>query len=172
VFLCENNQYAISLRRDRQTASETIASKAEGYGMPGGQVDGNDLFAVFEATREAVDRARGGGGPTLIEALTYRLGPHTTSDDPRRYRDPAEEAEWRERDPLEHVRRWLADRDGWSQEWQQEVEAAEAAVVEAAVQAAERVPVQDPGGPFESMFAEMTPQLRAQRRELLESGGD
>src|SRR5262245_60565509 len=79
VFLCENNQYAISLRRDRQTAAETIASKAVGYGMPGVLVDGNDLFAVREATGEAVDRARSGDGPTLIEALTYRLGPHTTS---------------------------------------------------------------------------------------------
>jgi pyruvate dehydrogenase E1 component alpha subunit len=168
VFLCENNQYAISLRRDRQTAAETIASKATGYGMPGAQVDGNDLFAVHDATREAVDRARRGDGPTLVEALTYRLGPHTTSDDPKRYRDPAEEAEWRGRDPLERTRSWLAERKAWDEAWQHEIEAAEAAAIEAAVEAAERTPPQDPRGPFESMFAEMTPQLREQEQELLD----
>lgn len=165
VFLCENNQYAISLRRDRQTAAETIASKAAGYGLPGVLVDGNDLFAVFEATKEAVDRARSGEGSTLIEALTYRLGPHTTSDDPSRYRDPAEEAEWRQRDPIDRMRAWLTEREAWDQEWQRSIEAEEAAVIEAAVKAAEATPVQEPGGPFAAMFAEMTPQLREQQRE-------
>jgi pyruvate dehydrogenase E1 component alpha subunit len=172
VFLCENNQYAISLRRDRQTAAETIASKAEGYGMPGALVDGNDLLAVFDATSGAVDRARGGGGPTLIEALTYRMGPHTTSDDPKRYRDPAEEAEWRERDPIKRTRGWLEERGAWDEAWHREIEASESAVIEAAVEAAEAVPPQEPGGPFEAMFAEMTPQLREQQRELLDALGD
>jgi pyruvate dehydrogenase E1 component alpha subunit len=172
VFLCENNQYAISLRRDRQTAAETIASKAEGYGMPGVLVDGNDLLAVFDATSGAVDRARGGGGPTLIEALTYRLGPHTTSDDPKRYRDPAEEAEWRERDPIKRTRGWLEEQGAWDEAWHREIEASESAVIEAAVEAAEAVPPQEPGGPFEAMFAEMTPQLREQQRELLDALGD
>jgi pyruvate dehydrogenase E1 component alpha subunit len=172
VFLCENNQYAISLRRDRQTAAETIASKAEGYGMPGTLVDGNDLFAVFDATKEAADRARRGDGPTLIEALTYRVGPHTTSDDPKRYRDASEEAEWRERDPIKRVRAWLEERGAWDDEWLRALEASEAAAIEAAVEAAEAVPVQDAGGPFEAMFAQMTPQLREQQRELLESLGE
>jgi pyruvate dehydrogenase E1 component alpha subunit len=172
VFLCENNQYAISLRRDRQTAAETIASKAEGYGMAGALVDGNDLFAVFDATREAVDRARGGDGPTLIEALTYRVGPHTTSDDPTRYRDATEEAEWRERDPIMRVRTWLKERGAWDDQWHRELEAAETEAIEAAVEAAEAVPVQEPGGPFGAMFAEMTPQLQEQERALLESLGE
>jgi pyruvate dehydrogenase E1 component alpha subunit len=171
VFLCENNQYAISLRRDRQTAAKTIASKAEGYGMPGVLVDGNDLLAVFDATGEAVERARGGGGPTLIEALTYRLGPHTTSDDPKRYRDPGEEAEWRERDPVERVRAWLEERGRWDEPWQREIEAAEGAAIEAAVEAAEALPPQEPGGPFESMFEAPTPQLLEQRAELLDALG-
>jgi pyruvate dehydrogenase E1 component alpha subunit len=171
VFLCENNQYAISLRRDRQTAAETIAAKADGYGMPGVLIDGNDLFAVVEATRGAVERARVGGGPTLIEALTYRLGPHTTSDDPKRYRDPAEEEQWRGRDPLVRVRTWLVERGGWTEEWQREIEAEEGAAVEAAVEAAEALPPQDPGGPFEAMFQNMTPQLRDQRAELLDALG-
>jgi pyruvate dehydrogenase E1 component subunit alpha len=168
VFVCENNQYAISLRRDRQTAAETIASKAHGYGMPGAQVDGMDLFAMFEAAEEAVDLARAGGGPTLIEAVTYRLGPHTTSDDPRRYRHPDEEAEWRARDPVELTRSWLAERGGWDEGWQREIEQAEGAAVETAVEAAESLAAQEPGEIFEAMFAEMTPQLREQRGELSE----
>jgi len=169
VFLCQNNQYAISLRRDRQTASPTIAGKAEAYGFPGVLVDGNDLFAVYRVTADAVGRARAGGGPTLIEALTYRLGPHTTSDDPGRYRDPAEEATWRERDPVERVRRYLQRQSAWTEEWQREIENEEAALIEQAVEEAEALPPQEPGQIFEAMFAEMTPQLREQQQEL--SGG-
>jgi pyruvate dehydrogenase E1 component alpha subunit len=168
VFLCQNNQYAISLRRDRQTAGSTIAGKAEGYGIPGVLVDGNDLFAVFSVTSEAVQRAQSGGGPTLIEALTYRLGPHTTSDDPRRYRSEEEEAEWRERDPLLRLRRYLAAVGEWTEEWQRSIEAEESAAIERDVEEAESLPPQDPEEMFRSMFAEMTPQLREQQRMLLE----
>jgi pyruvate dehydrogenase E1 component subunit alpha len=168
VFLCENNQYAISLRRDRQTAAPTIAGKAEGYGIPGVLVDGNDLFAVYGATAEAVKRARSGGGPTLIEALTYRLGPHTTSDDPRRYRSDQEEAEWRERDPVERVRRYLAGENEWTERWQASIEAEESAEIEAAVEEAEALPSQRPEEIFESMFAAMTPQLKQQQSMLLQ----
>jgi len=172
VFLCENNLYAISLRRDRQTASVTIAAKAEGYGMPGVLVDGNDLFAVYGATTAAVSLARSGGGPTLIEALTYRLGPHTTADDPGRYRDPQEEAEWRPRDPLARVRSFLAQRGAWDEDWQQEIERDESSAIEAAVEAAEALPPQRPEEIFEAMFAEMTQQLREQQRELLAAEGE
>jgi pyruvate dehydrogenase E1 component alpha subunit len=168
VFLCQNNQYAISLRRDGQTAGSTIAGKAEGYGIPGVLVDGNDLFAVFGVTSEAVQRARSGGGPTLIEALTYRLGPHTTSDDPRRYRSEEEEAEWRERDPLLRLRRYLTAVGEWTEEWQRSIEAEESAAIEAAVEEAESLPPQEPEEVFLSMFAEMTPQLREQQRMLVE----
>jgi TPP-dependent pyruvate/acetoin dehydrogenase alpha subunit len=169
VFLCENNQYAISLRRDRQTAAPTIAGKAEGYGIPGVLVDGNDLFAVYGVAAEAVQRARSGGGPTLIEALTSLLGPHTTSDDPRRYRSDEEEAEWRARDPVERVRRYLAAEGAWTEAWQRSIEAEESAAIEAAVDEAESLPPQQPEEIFESMFAEVTPQLREQQRSLLES---
>jgi pyruvate dehydrogenase E1 component alpha subunit len=172
VFLCQNNQYAISLRRDLQTASATIAVKADGYGMPGVLVDGYDLFAVYSVTAEAIQRARSGGGPTLIEALTYRLGPHTTSDDPSRYRPDEEEKEWRERDPIERVRRYLEGRGAWSKEWQEEIEREESAAIEAAVEEAEALPPQDPEQIFESMFAEMTPQLLEQQRMLIESLGE
>jgi 2-oxoisovalerate dehydrogenase E1 component alpha subunit len=167
VFVCQNNQYAISLRRDQQSAAATIASKAEGYGMPGAYVDGNDLFAMIGATRDAVDRARRGDGPTLIEAVTYRLGPHTTSDDPGRYRDPAEEEEWRPRDPIERVRRYLERAGAWSPEWQEEIEAEETAAVEAAVEAAEALAPQAPDELFESMFAVPTRPLVDQRAALL-----
>ena len=166
VFLCENNQYAISLRRERQTAASTIAGKADGYGLPGVLVDGNDLLAVYRATSEAVQRARSGGGPTLIEALTYRLGPHTTSDDPRRYRSDQEEAEWRGRDPVERVRRYLAGEGQWTDGWQETMEAEESAAIEAAVEEAEALPPQRPEEIFESMFAALTPQLKQQRSLL------
>jgi pyruvate dehydrogenase E1 component alpha subunit len=174
VFVCENNHYAISVRVDRQTAAPTIAGKAEGYGMPGVLVDGNDLFAMYEATAEAVERARRGDGPTLIEALTYRVGPHTTADDPGRYRDEDEVAPWRDRDPLERVRRHLAASGAWTEEWQREIEAEESAALEAAVEEAEALPAQAMDDHPASAFAEATPPLRRQREALREgpAGGD
>jgi pyruvate dehydrogenase E1 component alpha subunit/2-oxoisovalerate dehydrogenase E1 component alpha subunit len=108
VFLCENNQWAISTPASRQTASRTFAIKALAYGMPGVRVDGNDVLAVHATVREAAGRARGGGGPTLIEAVTYRLGAHSSSDDPHRYRDEADESSWKGKDPLERFAIWLA----------------------------------------------------------------
>src|SRR3989304_1720086 len=99
VFFCSNNQYAISLPVARQTASDSIATKAAAYGFEGIRVDGNDLLAVYGVTRGALEKARAGGGPTLIEALTYRMGPHSTSDDPTRYRPEEERADWAKRDP-------------------------------------------------------------------------
>jgi pyruvate dehydrogenase E1 component alpha subunit len=100
VFFCQNNHWAISVPAAGQIAGGSVAARAAGYGLPGVAVDGNDVLEVHEATAEAVARARGGGGATVIEAVTYRLGPHATSDDPSRYRTEAEESAWRERDPL------------------------------------------------------------------------
>jgi len=110
VFCCANNQWAISVPVARQTRARTLARKALAYGVTGMQVDGNDLLAVYAATREAVERARTGGGPTFIECLTYRLGAHSTADDPRRYRQEAETAEWERRDPLPRFRGYLEAR--------------------------------------------------------------
>jgi TPP-dependent pyruvate/acetoin dehydrogenase alpha subunit len=121
---------------------------------------------VYRATAEAVGRARAGGGPTLIEALTYRLGPHTTADDPGRYRSADEVEEWRGKDPLDRVRRYLARSGAWDERWQEEIEAEESGVIEAAVEAAEAVTPMSPGEIFEGMFAEITPQLREQQRSL------
>src|SRR2546426_4818836 len=111
VFLCQNNQWAISVPLKKQTNSKTIAQKAIAYGFPGIQVDGNDMLAVYAASREAVDRARAGEGPTLIECVTYRLGGHTTADDPTKYRSTEEVAEWERRDPLTRFRAYLEKKD-------------------------------------------------------------
>src|ERR671925_1484416 len=100
VFVCQNNQWAISVPLKKQTHSRTIAQKALAYGLPGIQVDGNDVLAVYAAAREAVDRARAGDGPTLIECVTYRLGVHTTADDPTKYRTTEEVEAWERKDPL------------------------------------------------------------------------
>jgi 2-oxoisovalerate dehydrogenase E1 component alpha subunit len=110
VFLCQNNGWAISVPTELQTAGE-IWQRADGYGMPGVRVDGNDVLAVYRATREAAERARSGGGPTLIEALTYRIGAHTTADDSARYRDEAAVEQARSYDPIARFRTWL-EREG------------------------------------------------------------
>jgi pyruvate dehydrogenase E1 component alpha subunit len=107
IFFVQNNQWAISVPVERQAAGPSLAHRAIGYGMPGVRVDGNDVLACYAVTAEAARRARAGGGPTLIEAVTYRMGPHTTSDDPTRYRSDAEVAEWAARDPIERYRTYL-----------------------------------------------------------------
>jgi len=115
IFFCQNNHWAISLPVNRQTASETIAIKAQAYGFEGVRVDGNDILAVYRTTKEAVDKARKDGGPTLIEAVTYRMGPHSSSDDPKRYRSEEEFAEWQRRDPLVRFRKYLEKKRIWSE---------------------------------------------------------
>lgn len=113
VFMCENNLYAISVPYEKQTASETIAQKAGAYGIHGVRVDGMDILAVYQTTKEAVDRARNGGGPTLIEALCYRYGAHATADDAALYRDEAEVEAWRARDPIDRFRTYLLGSGLW-----------------------------------------------------------
>jgi len=140
VFFCQNNGFAISYPTSEQTRSETIAAKADAYGMPGIRVDGNDVVAVLVAVSEAAARARGGGGPSLIEAVTYRLGPHTTADDPTRYREDADAERWQERDPLLRVQRLLQKAGGWTAGWQSELEASSSKTIEEAVEWAEAVP--------------------------------
>ncbi|MGM0574406.1 MAG: thiamine pyrophosphate-dependent dehydrogenase E1 component subunit alpha [Myxococcota bacterium] len=107
VFFCQNNQWAISVPVDRQTRASSIAARAKAYRMPGRRVDGNDVLACYEVTREAAERARAGDGPSLIEALTYRIGAHSTSDDPSRYRDEAVTDAWRAKDPVQRLRTFL-----------------------------------------------------------------
>jgi pyruvate dehydrogenase E1 component alpha subunit len=168
IFFCQNNQYAISLPVCRQTASPSIAAKAEAYGFPGVRVDGNDLPAVYRATREAVARARGGDGPTLIEAVTYRVHGHTTSDDPGRYRPDAEVALWRRWDPLDRFRRHLTWRGIWTEGDEQAAWERAREEVARAVQASEATPLPDVATLFDGVYAEMPPHLREQRDALLE----
>ena len=110
VFVCQNNQWAISVPLKHQTHSRTIAQKAVAYGMPGIQVDGNDLLAVYVAAGEAVERARAGEGPSFIECVTYRLGLHTTADDPKRYRTDEEVEYWRQKDPITRFEKYLLEK--------------------------------------------------------------
>ena len=166
VFLCQNNGFAISYPAAEQTRSDTIAEKADAYGMPGVRVDGNDVVAMMVAVQEAAERARSGKGPSLIEALTYRVGPHTTADDPSRYRDEGDLVVWEERDPLDRVRRLLERSGAWNPQWQQVLEQEASQNIEAAVSWAESIPPPEAGDMFTRMFAEVTPPLLNQAKEI------
>jgi pyruvate dehydrogenase E1 component alpha subunit len=139
VFFCQNNQWAISVPRARQCGAETLAQKAFGYGIDGIQVDGNDVVACYAATKSARARAHA-GTPTLIEAVTYRIGDHTTADDASRYRDAAEVERWRQRDPVERLRRYLEANGLWDAEREAACLAEAEEEVDAAVRAAESLP--------------------------------
>jgi pyruvate dehydrogenase E1 component alpha subunit len=167
VFLCQNNQYAISVPYTRQTAAPTVAQKALAYGMFGVQVDGNDVFAVYRAVSEALDRARTGHEPTLIEAHTYRVADHTTSDDARRYRQEDEVAEWRQRDPIERLARYMRAAGLVNEAEEAEVLADAERKVAEAVSEFEAIAPPGPGEIFAHVFAEKTPQLREQEAELM-----
>jgi pyruvate dehydrogenase E1 component alpha subunit len=172
VFLCNNNQWAISVPLSQQTASDGIAVKAQAYGFEGVAVDGNDVLAVHQVVKRAVDKARGGGGPTLVEAITYRMGPHSSSDDPTRYRPNAEVEAWRKKDPIERFRRWLLARGAADAAWMAGVEEAAKAEVAEAFKRQEHVAPPDLGSLFDDVFAGTTPALRRQREflEALEGG--
>jgi pyruvate dehydrogenase E1 component alpha subunit len=118
VFICENNGWAISLPASKQTASRTFSEKAWAYGFDGIRVDGNDVLAVYAASKEAVERARRGEGPTMIECLTYRMGPHSTSDDPTKYRSKEETENWRLKDPIERFRSYLEEKGYWTKDYE------------------------------------------------------
>jgi 2-oxoisovalerate dehydrogenase E1 component alpha subunit len=170
VFLCQNNGWAISCSAEEQTASDGFAIKAEAYGMPGVVVDGNDLFAVRKATLEAVERARAGGGPTLIEAKTFRMGGHSTSDDPKRY-VPAEQLElWRKRDPIPRFEKFLEASgllDGKKAETLRREVADEVA---AAARAAEQVGPPGLETVFSDVYAAIPTHIRKQGEELFDLG--
>src|SRR5947199_9427098 len=164
VFVCQNNQWAISVPLKKQTHSRTIAQKALAYGLPGLQVDGNDVLAVYAASKEAVDRAREGGGPTLIESVTYRLGVHTTADDPTKYRSAEEGAERGRRAPLTRFAAYLKRK----RLLDEGLEAAVDEEIAAAVARFEATGVADPLVMFDHVYAELPPDLKAQREALAE----
>ena len=166
IFFCQNNQFAISVPRSRQTASATIAQKAIAYGFDGIQIDGNDLFAVITVTREAVDRARSGGGPTLIEGVTFRFGPHTTADDPTKYRTDEEIERWKPLDPMIRLRSYLKAKGLWSEEVETRMTEDAQKEIDQAVKDAEAVPAPELKEIFEYVFEEMTPPLKEQLEYL------
>jgi pyruvate dehydrogenase E1 component alpha subunit len=164
VFVCQNNQWAISVPLKKQTHSRTLAQKALAYGFPGVQVDGNDVLAVHAASREAVERARAGDGPTLIECVTYRLGVHTTADDPTKYRSEEEVRAWERKDPLTRFRVYLEKKNLLEDGVEPQIDAE----IAEAVRRFEAVPPADPLTMFDHVYAELPPHLSAQRAEAAE----
>ena len=171
VFVCQNNQYAISTPVSMQTASETIAEKAFAYGFSGIKVDGNDVLALYAATKEALDNARKGKGPTLIEAFTYRMGPHTSADDPTLYRADAEVKKWRLHDPVDRFRKYLSKKGYWNKSYETKLQKWAEQKVEDAVKKAEstHLNIEDI---FKYMYKDMPPELKEQLDYLksLEAG--
>jgi pyruvate dehydrogenase E1 component alpha subunit len=166
VFYCQNNQWAISVPRENQMNSETVAQKAIAYGMPTIQVDGNDLFAVYKATRDAIERARAGGGPSFIEAVTYRLADHTTADDARRYRDPNEVEAWMAKDPIIRLRKYLEGKGLWNAELQAAHEEKSRAIVAEVIKTAEGIAKPSTDDIFDYTYATLTPNLEAQKKTM------
>ncbi len=167
IFFCQNNRWAISTPRERQTASETIAQKAYGYGFPGVRVDGNDLFAVYEETRQAVERARAGEGPSLIEGETFRLGMHTTADTTR-YDSPEVFEQWQKRDPLLRVQRYLERRGLFSADIGARMEREIEVDLETTWKEVQELTPARIGESLDHVFSEMPPRLRDQRIEMSE----
>ncbi len=167
VFICQNNHWAISVPTSKQTASESIAIKAQAYGFPGVKVDGNDAVAVYEAVRAAVDRARSGGGPSLVECETYRIGAHSSSDDPTRYRDEREVEAWRKRDPIEILRGRLNAMGIWSALDEDALRARLLSEVNAAIAEAEQKPDPPRESLFDDVYSTLPWTLREQREEMM-----
>jgi len=164
VFFVQNNQFAISMPFERQTASATVAQKALGHGINGIQVDGNDILAVIKGMQEALEKARN-GEPVLVEALTYRIEDHTTSDDSTRYREMEEVEEWKEKDPIKRFREYLQENDLWSDELGVFEEEAKDMVDEAANKALE---MDDPGFDelFDYVYKDMPEMLKKEKEQL------
>ncbi len=166
VFLCQNNQWAISVPRDRQTAAATIAQKAIAYGFEGIQVDGNDVLAMYKATRDALEKAKSEGGPTLIECFTYRMADHTTSDDASRYRLKEELETWKARDPLLRLRLYLERKGIWTEAFQKDVETRAGNAVDEAQKKAESAEPPDPRDMFTYTSGSLSQRQERQIKEL------
>jgi pyruvate dehydrogenase E1 component alpha subunit len=167
IFICTNNQYAISVPVKKQTGNPRLVDKAQGYGMPGVAVDGNDVLAVYSVMREAVLRAKAGDGPTMIECLTLRMGPHSSSDDPTRYRDEKLYEAWKKRDPIDRFRHYLTKKKWWSEAEEETLQESLKKLLAEAVEKAEAEPPPDVRTLFKDVFAEPTAQLVKQEEALL-----
>ncbi|OFU78783.1 pyruvate dehydrogenase (acetyl-transferring) E1 component subunit alpha [Staphylococcus sp. HMSC10C03] len=163
IFVIQNNNYAISTPRSKQTAAITLAQKAIAVGIPGIQVDGMDPLAVYQATKEARDRAVNGEGPTLIETMTYRYGPHTMAgDDPTRYRTSDEDSDWEKKDPLVRFRAFLEAKGLWNEEKENEVIERAKDEIKTAIKAADKVEKQTVTDLMEIMYEDMPQNLKEQ----------
>ena len=166
VIVCQNNHWSISVPTARQTASRTIAVKGRAYGIPSVRVDGNDLLAVHAVIGAAVERARTGGGPTFVEAVTYRIGAHSTSDDPTRYRTDAEVESWKKKDPVDRLGRHLRAIGAIDDAFEQSLESEATAEIAAVVQEVEALPPPARLSLFDDVYAELPWHLREQRDVL------
>lgn len=172
VFFNQNNGYAISVPIEKQMNSKTIAQKAQGYGIPGIRVDGMDVFAVHLAVKEACDRARRGEGPTLIEAVTWRFGPHTTADDPTKYRDQEKTEQMREaRDPITRLERLMKKYGFWNETWIKQIETEIENELNEAIERMETFQQPDPAHMFDYVFEQPTWTIQEQKEALLGRGG-
>ncbi|MCR9244857.1 MAG: pyruvate dehydrogenase (acetyl-transferring) E1 component subunit alpha [bacterium] len=167
VMFCQNNQWAISVPISKQSASETIAQKGKAYGMPYVRVDGNDVLAVYAVTKAAAEQARTGGGPTFIEAVTYRRLGHSSSDDPSRYRDEAEVKAWEQKDPIDRFRTYLEKRELWDQDREAAFKDEIAQRVNTAIAEAEANGPPEDETLVTDVYAHVTPQLKEQLAEVL-----
>jgi pyruvate dehydrogenase E1 component alpha subunit len=166
VLVVQNNGWAISVPRRRQSAAPSFATRGAGFGLPSRLVDGNDVLAVYVVMREAIERARRGEGPMLVETLTYRMGAHTTADDPTRYRDEQEVEAWRAKDPLTRLRRYLIAQDLLTEERDQELQRALEEEINTAANEALALPPNAPDAIFDWVSATPSPRLQAQREDL------
>ncbi len=167
VFFCQNNQWAISIPRSKQTRSRTLAQKAIAHGLPGIQVDGNDVLAVYKATKEALERAYAGEGPTLIEGVTFRLMMHTTADDPKKYRTEEMEAEWWKREPIIRFRKYLESKGLWDDAKQAALEEEIKNEIDEAVREFEAPREFKADAPFDHVFGTKHDDIEEQRRQFL-----
>ncbi|PIO00380.1 pyruvate dehydrogenase (acetyl-transferring) E1 component subunit alpha [archaeon CG10_big_fil_rev_8_21_14_0_10_43_11] len=168
VFVCQNNQFAISTRHQNQTAAESYAQKAIAYGFKGVHVDGNDILGVYAAAREALTKARNGGGPTLIECYTYRLGDHTTSDDATRYREEKERKEWEKRDPIIRFKAYLSNKGVWNAKKEAQLAKRVAKKIDDALRAFESTPAPSPKDLFAYTYKEMPQTLKDEYTSVFE----
>src|SRR3989344_917683 len=171
VFICQNNQFAISVSRKKQTKAETLAQKAIAAGFEGIQVDGNDVFAVYKATKDALTKARNGKGPTFIECETYRMGDHTTSDDASRYRDKKEVESWKKKDPIERLEKYMKAKKIWNETYHNKVVEDATKKVENAVNKYLNIQNANPEEIFGYIYSDLTYQLKEQMKEFREQGG-
>ena len=171
IFFCRNNGYAISVPLNRQTATPSLVVKADAYAMEGVQVDGNDVLAVYAATKKAVEKARSGGGPTFIEAVTYRLGPHSTSDDPTKYRTVEELALWQRRDPITRFRKYLMRKEMLTEAEDRALQESAENEIISTIKESEKIPAPTPLTMFTDVYAEMPWHLKEEAEEAEREGG-